>query len=280
MSKKVVRLTESQLRLMINKVINEQKTPVASQKGKTQQGTVKPELNYEDGSPKGDTPENRLLLQEALKYASQNIFAYASEYKPGFIACIFKRNTQFTTLKKGSLLDAMPETYGAGIFGSHQFDLTLTQVSKSKGANKTSIQFNINVLADGYQVGGTGGVQYIPNSITWKEAYDLFSKKRVGIQIAKVYSGTNREGVGSILYQLMVGAGVTAEQGYQLLARAVPDIGGQLIDDLVSMEYWAGTREEKYYLQKAMDSIQKLIGQQQQQQQQQQPVNENKKRRV
>lgn len=37
MSKKVVRLTESQLRLMINKVINEQKTPVPPQKGKSQQ---------------------------------------------------------------------------------------------------------------------------------------------------------------------------------------------------------------------------------------------------
>lgn len=276
MSKKVVRLTESQLRLMISKVIQEQKTPAASQKAKPQQNPAKPQINYNDNNPVGNTDANKSLLQEAFTYASNDIFAYVSKLKPGYIVFIFDRMGSYTTQKPGSLLNAKPESYGPGMFGSHEINLRFVKVSKEKTNDTSTIRFNLNVYTKPY-VQGQGG-QFIENSISFKDALNYLNNGSIEIQQAKENKGGMSEGPGSLLYMLNWAAGLKTEQGFQLLRRAVPDIGGALINDLVSMEYQADTREQKNYLQAAMKTIENMMGQQQQQQQQ--PVNENKKRRV
>jgi len=65
MSKKVVRLTESQLRVMINKVINEQKSPVSS-----------PTMAQTN-------PNDKQKVIEAL--TKMNTPAYVSKFHPGYI---------------------------------------------------------------------------------------------------------------------------------------------------------------------------------------------------
>ena len=77
MSKKVVRLTESQLRLMINKVINEQKTPVAPQKNQKTSVPVTQKLKRED-----------FILKEMLENLSKGIYVYASKMEPTKICII------------------------------------------------------------------------------------------------------------------------------------------------------------------------------------------------
>ena len=275
MSKKVVRLTESQLRLMINKVINEQKSPASAQKSKPQQASAKPQLNYNDNNPVGNTEANKLMLQEALTYASNDMFTYVSKLKPGFIAMIVQPGG-YTTQKPGSLLKEKPESYGPGMFGSHEITIRFSQVSKEKSSVEDQIHFNLNAYTKPY-VEGQGG-QFIEGSIPFKDALNYLNNGSLQIQQVKESKGGRALGPGHLLYQLNWAAGLTTEQAFQLMRRAVPDIYGTLINDLVSMEYQADSREQKNYLQAAMNTIEKIAGQQKQQQQQ--PVNENKKRRV
>jgi hypothetical protein len=65
MSKKVVRLTESQLRLMINKVINEQKAPISSP------------------TTAQTNPNDKQKVIESL--TKMNTPAYVSKFHPGYI---------------------------------------------------------------------------------------------------------------------------------------------------------------------------------------------------
>ena len=65
MSKKVVRLTESQLRLMINKVINEQKAPISNP------------------TTAQTNPNDKQKVIEAL--TKMNTPAYVSKFHPGYI---------------------------------------------------------------------------------------------------------------------------------------------------------------------------------------------------
>jgi hypothetical protein len=65
MSKKVVRLTESQLRVMINKVINEQKAPISSP------------------TTAQTNPNDKQKVIEAL--TKMNTPAYVSKFHPGYI---------------------------------------------------------------------------------------------------------------------------------------------------------------------------------------------------
>lgn len=276
MSKKVVRLTESQLRLMISKVISEQKTPASAQKAKPQQASAKPEVNYNDNNPVGNTEANKLILQEALTYASNDMFTYVSKLKPGFIAMIVQSGS-YTAQKPGSLLKEKPESYGPGMFGSHEITIRFSQVSKEKSSVEDQIHFNLNAYTKPY-VEGQGG-QFIEGSIPFKDALNYLNNGSLQIQQAKESKGGRSLGPGNLLYQLNWAAGLTTEQAFQLMRRAVPDIYVALINDLKSMEYQADTREQKNYLQAAMNTIEKIAGQQKQQQQQQ-PVNENKKRRV
>jgi hypothetical protein len=71
MAKKVVRLTESQLRLMINKVISEQKVPAVPQKNQNPNVPTTQKLKRED-----------FILKEMLENLSKGIYVYASKMEP------------------------------------------------------------------------------------------------------------------------------------------------------------------------------------------------------
>ena len=71
MSKKVVRLTESQLRLMINKVISEQKVPAVPQKNQNPNVPVTQKLKRED-----------FILKEMLENLSKGVYVYVSKMEP------------------------------------------------------------------------------------------------------------------------------------------------------------------------------------------------------
>ena len=273
MSKKVVRLTEYQLRLMINKVINEQKVPAAPQKGAPQQTPTKPQANNNSTS---NNETNKSLLQEALTYASKNIFVYASKFKSGYIASIRNDyNGASPTMREGSLLKPLNYNASSNKPGTHDLNVTFTQVSKENKTNSNSVRFVLNVLQ-------SNGELMVDKPITFQEVLGLFNNGSVVIQRLEETNGVNQfyNGPGYFLYELNWSAGLTTEQGFQLLKRVVPDIGVAVINDLVRLEYQADDRERKNYFQTALKTVQNIMGQQQQQQQQQQPVNENKKRRV
>lgn len=77
MSKKVVRLTESQLRLMISKVISEQKVPVVPQKNQKTSVPATQKLKRED-----------LILKEMLENLSKGMYVYVSKMEPTKIVVI------------------------------------------------------------------------------------------------------------------------------------------------------------------------------------------------
>lgn len=77
MSKKVVRLTESQLRLMISKVISEQKVPVVPQKNQKTSVSAIQKLKRED-----------LILKEMLENLSKGMYVYVSKMEPTKIVVI------------------------------------------------------------------------------------------------------------------------------------------------------------------------------------------------
>lgn len=258
MSKKVVRLTESQLRLMINKVIQEQKTP-----GKPA-APAKPAAAPQQQGNDQFAP----LLLEALTYGSKGIFTYISKYKPDCIAT-FSNKGQENALPKGSSVPKKPETYGPGSFGTHELDIRYYPVSKQKGANGFSLHINLN--------------SYDESELTFQKALADFNNKTLTIADGtKEYSGPTFGGPGSLLYALKWRSNLTTDQAIQLMFRVVPDIGESMLTELTRMEYDADSREHKNEIQLLMDKVSAMSGQKPQTQPQgnQTPVNENKKRRV
>ena len=262
MSKKVVRLTESQLRLMINKVISEQKAPA-----KPTAAPAKPAASPQQQGNNQFTP----LLLEALTYGSKGIFTYISKYKTNCIAT-FSRGGAENALPNGSSVPKKPETYGPGNFGTHELDIRYYPVSKEKGAAGFSIHINLNSYKE-------DKMSYDESELTFQKALADFNAQRLTIADGtKEYSSSNFGGPGQLLYALKWRSNLTTDQAVQLMFRVVPDIGESMLNELKRMEYDANSREDKNEMQLLINKVSAMLGQQQQKQQQ--PVNENKKRRV
>jgi hypothetical protein len=266
MSKKVVRLTESQLRLMISKVIQEQKTP-------TKPAAAKPAADPQQQSNNKFAP----LLLEALTYGSKGIFTYISKYKPDCIAT-FSRNGAENALPKGSSIPKKPESYGAGNFGTHELDVRYYPVSKEKNAVGFSIHFNLNSYDQSLNT-------FDESELTFQKALADFNSKALTIADGtKEYSSPTYSGPGHLLYSMKWRSNLTTDQAIQLMFRVVPDIGESMLSELTRMEYDANTREGKNEIQLLMNKVSAMSGQKPQTQPQTQgnqtPVNENKKRRV
>ena len=263
MSKKVVRLTESQLRLMINKVINEQKTPA-----KPAAAPAKPAADPQQQSNNKFAP----LLLEALTYGSKGIFTYISKYKPDCIAT-FSRNGMENALPKGSSIPKKPESYGPGSFGTHELDVRYYPVSKQKDVTAFSIHFNLNSYDQSLNT-------FDESELTFQKALADFNSKALTIADGtKEYSGPTSGGSGSLLYTLKWRSNLTTDQAIQLLFRVVPDIGVSMLTELIRMEYDANSRERKNEIQLLINKVKSISGQPQPQGNHT-PVNENKKRRV
>jgi hypothetical protein len=259
MSKKVVRLTESQLRLMINKVIQEQKTP------------AKPAADPQQQINNQFAP----LLLEALTYGSKGIFTYISKYKPDCIA-FFSNKGQENALPKGSSIPKKPESYGPGNFGTHELDIRYYPVSKQKGAAGFSVHINLNSYDQSLNT-------YDESELTFQKALADFNSKALTIANGtKEYSTQTFGGPGSLLYAFKWRSSLTTDQAIQLMFRVVPDIGESMLTELTRMEYDANTREDKNEIQLLINKVSAMSGQKPQTQPQgnQTPVNENKKRRV
>ena len=124
MSKKVVRLTESQLRLMINKVIKEQTAPAA----KPTSNPVAPQQGQQTD------PNVKQSAIEAL--TKMNVPAYISKYNPGYIMYCDTTSTKnpeyLSVIQKWQIvITAIPIITGKSVGGHVIYNYQISAVGAS-----------------------------------------------------------------------------------------------------------------------------------------------------
>lgn len=246
MSKKVVRLTESQLRLMINNVIKEQTAPSNGQNSGKK--TYSP-------SPLKMT-KNDYIVKEILENLSNNILIFNSKIQPTQIVTI----TEKLRPVKGSHVDSasFEDKYSADHYQRGDADV--------KGIMRVDFRF----IADSTYQGGSISchIELYEDSI--QTALEKLNKNQgVVRKIDTIGNNTNESTpLSNVFLQMYYNMGENVKAAYNLISRAQPNILNNLRESL--MRYAREQKdkqqqEEIYNYVRELDSItgkQKPQGQQ------------------
>ena len=174
--------------------------------------------------------DNTQIFVEALTHAANNMLAYVSQAKPGFIGII--KNT-----KGESKITAKSESFGA-YTATHEMDVTFFEVSKSPKSKEDIVSFDLATK-------NTNG-EFSYEELSFATALQQYNEKSLSI----VRSGVNTypaQGAGSLLVSLMR-MKLSMEQAMNLMKSVVPDIGVAIMTDLTQLEYngTSPTEKDKY----------------------------------
>ena len=196
MSKKVVRLTESQLRLMINKVIKEQTSPAA----KPTSNPVAPQQGQQTD------PNVKQSAIEAL--TKMNVPAYISKYNPGYIMYCDTTSTKnpeyLSVIQKWQIvITAIPIITGKSV-GGH-------------------VIYNYKISASG----ASGSIE----DFTPQQLLEGINNGSLSVSVEKGFNSMTPMTSMELLYILLHNK-LTVSQMKQLLDIAVPGSSQGLVDAL------------------------------------------------
>jgi hypothetical protein len=266
MSKKVVRLTESQLRLMINKVIKEQTAPTNNQPS--------PSDNKKRYFPAPlKMTKNDFIVKEILENISKNIFIFVSKLNPTQIIRVQRNGFQPREYNFDSERMNFDNKYQADTYKRSTFDV------------KSYLYFTVYYVLDGTVQRGdrSFNVELYENTI--ESTLQKLNKNEGVIHKFEVFNDAtdNITSTGRLYHELYYIMGKNAKATYDLLSRAQPNILTPLRSSLMTY-----ARDEKtkvgqdmvYAMIRELDSVtgqqQPQPQQQQQQPQQQQPQQQQK----
>jgi hypothetical protein len=253
MSKKVVRLTESQLRLMINKVIKEQTAPTNNQPS--------PSDNKKRYFPAPlKMTKNDFIVKEILENISKNIFIFVSKLNPTQIISI--QNNGFQSYKYNVDTERMnfDNKYQADTYKRSTFDV------------KSSLYFKVHYVLDGTVQRGdrTFNVELYENTI--ESALQKLNKNEGVVHKFEVFydNANDITSTGKLYNELYYMMGKNAKATYDLLSRAQPNILTPLRSSLMTYARDEKTKEGQDMVYAMIRELDSVTGQQQQPQQQQQ----------
>lgn len=247
MSKKVVRLTESQLRLMINNVIKEQATPSSSPTIK--QGKYLP-------SPLKMT-NNDYIVKEILENLSNNVLVFNSKVQPTKIVTITEK---LRPVRGSNNINSFEDKYTADHYQRQDSDV------------QSVMRVEFKFISDSLYQGGdiTCSIELYENSI--QTALEKLNKNQgVVRKIDVIGNNTNESTPLSIVFlQMYYNMGQNIKAAYDLISRAQPNILNNLRESLMRYAREQKVKESQDEIYNYVRELDSVTGKQQPQGQPQQ----------
>ena len=259
MSKKVVRLTESQLRLMINKVIQEQTTPSNGQT--TNPSAQKDNKKYYSMAPLKIT-KNDYVVKEILENLSKNITIFVSKLNPTQIITVDREGlNRYKYNRNMASDDRFTSKYDADNYQRKWDDV------------KSGLSFTVNYTEDStFQRGERSFfVELYEDSI--ETALQKLNKNQ-GVVAKFEISTDNTKDINklSMLFlRLYYGMGENIKAAYDLISRAQPNILNNLRQSLMAYAREQKVKEQQDEIYNYVRELDSITGKQQPNQQGQQP---------
>lgn len=253
MSKKVVRLTESQLRLMINNVVKEQTLPSNGQT--TNPSVPKDNRKYYPMAPLKIT-KNDYIVKEILENLSKNIFTFVSKLNP----------TQIITVEKPGL---KPYKYNTNMAGENRFTdkYTADNYQRKLEDVKSGLSFTVNYIQDDrFQRGDrTFSVQLFEESI--ETALQKLNKNQGVVYKFEIFNDNTMDIIrlSMMFLRLYYNVGQDVKVAYDLISRAQPNILNNLKESLMGYTRDLPTKEEQEGIYKIVRELNSITGQSQSQ---------------
>jgi hypothetical protein len=259
MSKKVVRLTESQLRLMINKVIQEQTAPSNGQT--TNQPAPKDNTKHYSIAPLKMT-KNDYIVKEILENISKKIFIFVSKLNP----------TQIITVNGDGL---KPYKYNRNMAGDDRFTskYDADHYQRKWDDVKSGLSFTVNYIQDStFQRGERSFfVELYEDSI--ETALQKLNKNQGVISKFEISNDNTSDidKLSRLFLRLYYGMGQNIKAAYDLISRAQPNILNNLRESLMSYAREQKVKEQQNEIYNYVRELDSITGKQQPNQQGQQP---------
>ena len=251
MSKKVVRLTESQLRLMINNVIKEQTAPSNGQT--TNPSAPKDNKKYYTMAPLKMT-KNDYVVKEILENLSKNIFIFVSKLNPTQLITVDRRGLeQYKYNRNMASDDRFTSKYDADNYQRKWEDV------------KSGLSFTVNyILDDTYQRGGRSfSVELYEGSI--EAALQKLNKNQGVVSKFEIFDDNTNDIVQlSLLFlRLYYNMGQNIKAAYDLISRAQPNILNKLRESLMLYARQQKVKEQQDEIYNYVRELDSITGQQQ-----------------
>lgn len=184
-------------------------------------------INEQKAPAKAQPSDNTQLFVEALTHGANNMLAYVSQTKPGYIGVIINSRGE-------SKITTKQESFGA-FAATHEMDVTFYEVSKNPTSKEEIISFDLVLYK--------GNKEFDYQELTFASALELYNQKLLSVVRSGVQNFPS-QGAGTLLVTLMR-MKLSMEQAMNLMRTVVPDIGVAIMTDLTQMEYNGVSPEEK-----------------------------------
>jgi hypothetical protein len=185
--------------------------------------------------------DNSQLFVEALTHAANNMLAYVSQVKPGFIGVI--KNSRGETK-----ITSKQESYGP-LAATHEMEVRFNEVTKTPTSKEDIALFDLTLK------NANGEFSY--EELTFANALQQYNQKTLTVARTGMTTYSSL-GPGSLLITLMR-MKLSMEQAMNLMKTVVPDIGVAIMTDLTQLEYNGVSAAEKQKYQGLITQLTPLV---------------------